>query len=149
MTDDQQTPPWPLPKFHFRVSFGDLGTTIFTEVSGLESEIRTSEGPSGGSPNFGALSLPSVSDRQDITLKRGLLEYGNALYRYLTEAGTNTARPLTVTVELLDDSGKTLASWALTNAFPTKFSFVGLDAQSNELTIEEIALACGSIEKVG
>jgi hypothetical protein len=58
MAGEKQESPWPVPKFHFKATFGDKGEIAFQEISGLDTEHDIIEYHAGDSPVFGKITMP-------------------------------------------------------------------------------------------
>ena len=132
---------WPIPKFHFHVTFGDHGEATFQEISGLDTEYDVIEYRAGNSIDFSTVKMPGVRKTSDVTLKRGFFASGTALENYFMEVKMNTIARETVTIQLLDEEGKALFTWTLANAWPMKVSGTDLPGEDGEMAIEEIVLA--------
>ena len=52
----------------------------------------------------------------------------------------NTIKRLPVTISLLDEAGKAVMVWTLTNAWPTKITGTDLKSEGNEVAIETIEI---------
>lgn len=141
MAGEAQEATWPVPKFHFKATFGDKGEIAFQEVSGLDTEYDIIEYRAGNSIDFPTVKMPGLRKGSDVTLKKGMFKSDNALYDYFNEVKTNTIVRLTVTIQLLDEEHNPLFTWTLKNAFPMKVSGTDLNAQNSEVAIEEIVLA--------
>lgn len=139
--DNQDTTPWPVPKFHFRVTFGDKGEMSFQEVSGLDTEYDVIEYRAGNSLDFSTVKMPGLRKGSDVTLKKGTFRDDTALYDYFNEIKMNTITRQTVTIQLLDEEHHPMFTWTLKNAFPMKVSGTDLNAQNSDVAVEEIVLA--------
>ncbi|MEM9928486.1 MAG: phage tail protein [Bacteroidota bacterium] len=141
MAGDKQEAPWPVPKFHFKATFGDKGEMAFQEVSGLDTEYDIIEYRAGNSADFSTVKMPGLSKGSDVTLKKGMFKDDSALYDYFNETKMNTIARQTVTIQLLDEEHNPLFTWTLKNAFPMKVSGTDLNVQNSEVAVEEIVLA--------
>ncbi|MEM8584573.1 MAG: phage tail protein [Bacteroidota bacterium] len=141
MAGEKQEAPWPTPKFHFLVWFGDIVEASFQEVSGLDSEVDIIEYRAGNSNNFSKVKMPGLTKAADVTLKKGSFENTVALSSWLSEIKMNTIKRETVTIQLLDEEHTPLFIWTLKNAFPMKITGTDLIAQNDEVVIEEMVLA--------
>ncbi|KAA3638017.1 MAG: phage tail protein [Bacteroidetes bacterium] len=141
MAGGSQDPTWPVPKFHFKVTFGDMGEIAFQEVSGLDTEYDIIEYRPGNSIDFSTVEMPGLPKGSDITLKKGMFKDDTALYDYFKEVKMNTISRQTVTIQLLDEEHNPIFTWTLMNAFPMKITGTDLNAQNSEVAIEEIVLA--------
>ncbi|MFK8162429.1 MAG: phage tail protein [Lewinella sp.] len=141
MAGEKQENPWPVPKFHFKVTFGDKGEIAFQEVSGLDTEYDVIEYRAGNSVDFSTVKMPGLHKGSDVTLKRGMFKDDTALYDYFNEVKMNTIARQTVTIQLLDEEHNPMFTWTLKNAFPMKVSGTDLNAQNSEIAVEEIVLA--------
>jgi len=141
MAGEKQEAPWPVPKFHFRATFGDIGELSFQEVSGLDTEYDVVEYRAGNNTDFSTIRMPGLQKGSDVTLKRGMFRDDTALYDYFLDVKMNTIRRETVTIQLLDEEHNPLFTWTLKNAWPMKVSGTDMNAQNSEVAVEEIVLA--------
>lgn len=138
---------WPLSKFFFRVTLD--GTQIsFQAVEGMESEISVIEYRGGDYALWSKTKRPSMISYTNVTLKKGMFKGDTQLHdwwkSYETDHKHSTRK--TVVIELMDslDDNKELVCirWTLINAFVTKFTPSGLDAEADsEAAIEEMEIA--------
>lgn len=137
----EQSNPWPVPKFHFKVTFGNIGVIDFQEVSGLDSEHDVIEYRAGTWQPWSVVKQPGLRKFTDVTFKKGMFKADTTLFDYFMSVTMNVIERQQVTIELLDEEGKTLFIWTLKNAWPMKVSSTDLNAQASEISIEEITLA--------
>ncbi len=138
---DEQSNPWPVPKFHFKVTFGDVGVIDFQEVSGLDTEYDVMEYRAGTWQPWSTVKQPGLRKQSDVTLKKGMFKDDEGLFKYFSAVTMNIIKRELVTIQLLDEAGAPLFIWELKNAWPMKVSSTDLNAQSDEVAIEEIILA--------
>ncbi len=131
---------YPLPKFHFLVSFGGAEFNC-TEVSGLDFEREVIEYRSGADIEYHKIKLPGLSKYSNITLKRGTFaDKGREFYEswvktvYLQEDGEQFRGDLVIS--LLNESHEPVVSWKAANAYITKIQSTDLKADGNEIAIE-------------
>lgn len=133
---------WPLPKFMFEV---DLSTELkgipFQEVSGLETDTQIIEYRHGNSPTFSTIKMPGIAKYGNVTLKKGVFAKDNKLFDWYNNIKMNTINRSTVTIKLLDENGKPVMQWQLSNAWPTKITNTDMKAAGNEVAIESIEFA--------
>lgn len=138
---------YPVPKFHFRVEWGDGLQLNFTEVSGLDFETEVIEYRHGNSPKYNKTKQPGMTKYSDITLKRGTFE-GDAdffdqwkqtlLFQEGNSTGSLFRRP--VQISLLNEKHEPIIVWKLENAWPKKVQSTDLKADANEVAIETMEL---------
>lgn len=141
MAGEKQDAPWPIPRFHFKVSFGDKGEIAFQEVSGLDTEYDTVEYRAGHSVDFDVVKMPGMKKTADVTLKKGMFSNDAALYDFLISVKMNSTARQTVIVQLLDEENKPLFTWTLKNACPKKVSGCSLNAKTSEAAVEELVIS--------
>ncbi len=141
MAGEPPAAPWPVPKFHFNVTFGDKGEIAFQEVSGLDAEHDNPEYRAGNGISFSSINMPGLSKGSNVTLRKGLFRDDSGLYDYLNELKRNTIDGQTITIQLLDEARTPLFTWTLANAFPIKVSGTDLNARNSEMAVEEVVLA--------
>ena len=135
------TQAWPLPSFYFKVSVTDVGDISCSEVSGLETEYDMIEYRAGDSPVFTKQKMPGMRKASDVTLKKGIFKDHKAMWDWINSIKLNTIKRATVTISLLDESGKPVKTWELTNAWPKKITVEGFKADGNTAAIETLILA--------
>lgn len=132
---------WPLPKFYFHVSLGDLGMVAFQQVSGLETETQTIEYRHGDSPAFSTIKMPGLAKVGNVTLSKGVFTNDNKFWSWYNQIKLNTIKRQTVVVSLLDEKGSPTMVWTLNNAFPTKITSTELNSEGNEIAVESLEIA--------
>ena len=135
------TQAWPVPSFYFKVSVTDVGDISCSEVSGLETEYDMIEFRAGDSPVFTKQKMPGMRKASDVTLKKGIFKDDKAMWDWINSIKLNTIKRATVTISLLDESGKPVKTWELTNAWPKKITVEGFKADGNTAAIETLILA--------
>ncbi len=149
MADDgsAQNGIWPLPKFHFKVKWGDVADELgFQEVSGLDVEAQVIEYRHGNSPEFSNLKMPGLKKSGNVTMKKGVFVGDNQMWDWFSTITMNTIKREVVVISLLDESGAPTMVWTLHNAFPTKLTGTDLKSDGNEVAIETIELAYERLE---
>ncbi|PSR18568.1 phage tail protein [filamentous cyanobacterium CCP3] len=133
---------YPLPKFHFNVTAGDLAGG-FTEVSGLDMETEPIEYREGNMAQHSKLKMPGMQKFSNITLKRGTFKGINKFYDWwksATNEADHTKYQRNMTITLLNESAQVVVTWNVTNAFPIKVQGTDLKADGNEIAIETIEI---------
>lgn len=140
----QSTAPqaWPIPKFHFNVKWASVPmVTSFQEVSGLDAQHQVIEYRAGDSKSFTMLKMPGLSTFSNVVMKKAVFKSDNKFWDWYNQIRMNTIKRETVTVNLLDESGKPTMSWTLLNAWPCKITGTDLNAEGNEVAVESIEIA--------
>lgn len=140
--------------FHFVVSFSKAGPkvsdTAFQEVSGLEHGLDTELVVEGGENRF-VHQLPKPAKAPNLTLKRCLTDKTSGLVKWCQETLerdlAKRIEPKDMQLSLLDADQEPVASWAVTNAYPVKWTIGAFDAMKNQLAIETIELAYQTIKR--
>ena len=114
---------------------------VFSEVSGLQVEMQTTDYEEGGQNTF-VHKLPGRLKVSNVTLKRGLVK-SNEFLDWLMHTGV--LRPMdrrNVSVVLFDQTGQTVVMrWNFLNAFPVKWVGPQFTADSTTIAIESVELA--------
>ena len=143
MADDgssQSTTVWPVPKFYFQVKW-DSQVMSFQEVSGLDIQSEEIKYRHGDSPQFSVIKMPGMKKFGNVTMKKGIFKGDNKFWDWFNQIKMNTIKRLPVTISLLDEAGKAVMVWTLTNAWPTKITGTDLKSEGNEVAIESLELA--------
>ena len=127
MIADGQEAVWPMPGFHFAVAINGERLNV-SEVSGL----AVMNGDNGSRPG-------------KLVLRRGIFAGDLTFWRWFEDAVASESKSWTVTIDLLDEMGASVRCWTLSQARPVKFSGPHLRADSNEVAIEEMELACETV----
>lgn len=132
---------YPLPKFHFQVSWGG-GRIAFTEVSGLDFETEVIEYRSGDSPQYHKTKQPGMTKYSNVTMKRGTFlgdfDYFKLWSKTFLFQELSPSYRTTVIIQLLNEKHLPVITWNLLNAWPTKVQSTDLKADANEVAIESI-----------
>ena len=142
MADDgsaQSTNVWPLPKFYFEVKW-DTEVMSFQEVSGLDIEAQPIEYRHGDNPVFSTIKMPGMVQSGNVTMKKGVFKSDNKFWDWYNQSKMNTIARMPVTISLLDEAGDPTMVWTLTNAWPTKITGTDMNAEGNEVAVEEIEI---------
>lgn len=137
---------YPLPAYHFSVSWKDNETIAFAEVTGLNVSTEVIEYRDGESKKMSPLKMPGMQKYTDISLKRGSLKSDNSFFEWWNTAALNTVERRTVTISLLNEKHEPVITWKVQNAFPIKVDGGSLNAKTNEVLMESIDLAHEGLE---
>ena len=134
----------PRPTNHFRLQVGGKEAAgQFREVSGLDAEneiVEQKEVDANGLPRI--LKVPGGMKWSNIELKRGVdIDKGLWEWRYQVENEGPDAARTDCTLELLDYDGSPIATYTISQAWPSKYTGAALNAGSNEIAVEGITLA--------
>ena len=142
MAGETENNVWPMPKFSFTVDWGTIAQNIaFQEVSGLEAETQIIEYRASNSAQFSTIKMPGIAKYGNVTMKRGIFVKDNSFWNWYNQIKMNTIKRQTVTIKLLDESGKPTMVWTLTNAWPTKITGTDLKSDGNEVAVDTIEIA--------
>jgi len=131
---------YPLPKFHFKVTFGDAEFNC-TEVSGLDFEREVIEYRAGADNEYHKTKQPGMSKYSNITLKRGTFSdkskefYQSWIKTVYFQEGEEQYRG-NLSISLLDEKHEPVVTWQAQNAYITKIQSTDLKADGNEIAIE-------------
>jgi len=131
---------YPLPKFHFRVSFGESEFNC-TEVSGLDFEREVIEYRAGADTEYHKTKQPGLSKYSNITIKRGTFSdtnkdfYDQWVKTVYFQEGEEQYRG-DLTISLLDEKHEPVVTWKAERAYITKIQSTDLKADGNEIAIE-------------
>lgn len=141
----------PYTCFNFLVDLGD-GVTEgpnagFSEVSGLGLEVQMIEYRTGNSKENQVMKIAGLTKTGDVTLKRGLVGSLN-LYQWLDQIRNGDQNAMrTVTIQLQnEDHTAVVQTWKLLRARIVKHTSGPLNAQGNEVAVEEVVLSCERLE---
>ena len=133
----------PLIGFHYAVEVQGMVTGYFTECSGLGSEHEVIEHKVVDDKGKEIImKIPGRVKWENITLKRGTtdnLDIWN--WRKKVEDGDVDGARANGSIVMFDQHLSEMARWNFENAWPVKVSGPSVKADSNEIGIEELAIA--------
>lgn len=137
---------WPLPKFYFNIDLGDGKTQGFSEISGLESEVKSIEYRHGDSKTFSPIKMPGLRSVGNVTLKKGVFTKDSIFWTWFNETQLNIIKRRTVIINLLNEKAAPMMTWTLTNAFPVKMQSTDLKSDASEVAIETLEIAYETLD---
>ena len=134
---------YPQPGFHFLVVFELFpqfpNDVRFQEVSGLTVSTEFEAWPEGGENRF-AHQLPKSLQFGELVLKRGKF-LGSGILHWARKAMEQFQyKPTNLMISLLDDNHLPIYNWYVVNAVPKRLEISGINAGSNEIVVETLAL---------
>lgn len=137
---------YPLPSFCFKVEFDKVtgmdkaASVFFRSVAGLRSESEVLPVKEGG-VNHTQWQLYNGTKYSNLVLKRGF-SGSNEFLRWRDGWVTGRSRErANVTIQQLDSSMHSTASWTFKRAWPVKWELSEFDASKSEISIETLELA--------
>jgi phage tail-like protein len=138
----------PYGAFNFMVSLEDANEPEailvggFSDVSGLGREVNYSDYRNGNEKFNTPRKVANTYKQEDVTLKRGLIGSQKA-FQWLVAVGQGGEYlPKQVSITLLDESRKPVATFRLRNAQPKKWVGPTLAAKGGgDVAMEELHLA--------
>jgi phage tail-like protein len=127
---------------------GALGSIVggFSDVSGLGVDVNYSDYRNGNEKVNTVRKVPNTHKLDDVTLKRGLIG-SDDLFQWLKAVRDGVAEPRQVTITLLDEARREVATWKLRDAQPKKWTGPTLAAKGGgEVAMEELTLVHEGIE---
>ncbi len=132
--------------YNFVLDIQGVQSGYFTEVSGLSVSVESIEYREGGGAPA-VRKLPSRVKYGDVTLKWGMSE-SRELWDWLMATAQGTFERKDVSVVLLKPDGQQEeARWNLFNTYPSEWRGAPLDAMSDQVAIETLALAVERLER--
>ena len=129
----------PLQKFMFRVTIPGLPSGIgFQKVGGLTREVGVVEYLEGLYEH--THKLPGREKVGEVTLERGAYASKELEDLYKSILNVDTAKRVTVVIEILNRFGETKRTFTLEDAWCSKWEGSDLDATSDDVAIEKMTL---------
>jgi phage tail-like protein len=130
----------PAPNFKYGVVISGVVMAGFTSCSGLEVTRETKEVVEGGINNHVHV-LPGPLRHSHLTLKRGIV-FTSFMWEWLHVGMFDVAvLRLPIAIVLYSTAGLPTRTWAVTDAFPVKWSGGELRSDSNEVAVETVEFA--------
>lgn len=150
LSKEQIKADYPLLTYNYRVDI-DNTSISFSEVSGLDLSFSTlthkeSHSVSGKvGPNI--MYMPAMIEPVNISMSKGLVKGVSmkVFYDWINSIELNRVDKKDITVHLLDETGTTVISWKVVDAFPKKLSAPKFDANSSAVAIESMELMASRV----
>jgi phage tail-like protein len=142
---------YPLPVYNYRVTIlqDDASLVIgFAEVSGLSIEYEPVIYKHGLSFLIGHKIIPGMRQPTRITMKRGIVQSGDYLQKWLDNSYKEpffTDAKRDILVDLCDETAVPIVRWQVQGALPIKVDAPTFDANSNEVAIETMEFTAHSL----
>lgn len=136
----------PYRVFRFKVAVDSVIAAVFKEVSGLEMTVDVVEYRNGAYTRNTFSKIPGLTRYSNVTLTGGILndffawDWICSVATTATSSGTGVERK-SVTITLIDDTGKDGPQWELINAWPASYRVGNMDAMTSEIALESLELA--------
>ena len=111
----------------------------FSECTGLEATMEPKVIKEGGR-NYGAAQRAGQVTFATVILKRGMTSTGDLWNWFEMVSGGAYAHRLSAYIHMRDAAHRTVLTWKLINALPTKFKSADLNAKGTEIGVEELHL---------
>jgi phage tail-like protein len=131
---------YPLVAFHFTVDFKGSKMS-FSEVSGLNHDVKVVEYRHGDSPEFTSIKMPGLQSFSNIVLKRGMAKGDNDFHKWIMSIKMNNIERRDVTISLLNEDHQPVVTWKVRQVFPVSVKAGNLTSSGNEVAIESIEIA--------
>jgi len=128
--------------FRYIVEIDNTRMAAFTECTLPTIEWEIEEVKEGGQNNF-IHQLPGRRKASRLTLKHGVGK--GLLLDWYIKALNGQFPAKNITITLLDFARKEVASWAIENAYPIKWTGPQLKSDSNAVAIQSLEFACGTV----
>ena len=140
----------PYGRFNFLVDLGTGSTdgpdAGFQECSAIATQVAVVEYRNGNDRENAVRKLPGLTKVSDVTLKRGLAG-SLTLFEWFRAVRDGTVERRNVTIQLIsEDRSGAVMTWRLLRAFPVKYVAGPLNAQANEVALEELTLSYERLE---
>jgi phage tail-like protein len=151
---------YPLPAFYFTVTMAFEALTSltsgrpdasFSEISGLESSIKTEDFREGGQNQF-VHRLPCGSTQKNVIMKRGVVSQSSPMADWATSTiGSTLATPIltqTLVVMLLDPDHNPKLAWNIRRAWPVRWDWGTLNSTRNEVLLESLEFSHSGVTRL-
>ena len=137
----------PYCRFNFVVDLGDGQSAGFQEVGAISAEVEVVEYRTGNARENNVAKLTGLSKLSNVTLRRGVIGSLD-LYQWFDQVRNGDPNALrTVTIRLMsEDHTNVVQTWKLLRARVVRFTTGPFHAQSSDVAVEEIVLACERLE---
>ena len=139
---------YPFKKYNYRLTIDGAAAGSFSEVSAADVSCDPIEYREGyGQAVKPSPAKPGLIKYGNVTLKWGVINDASVL-NWIQQTASGMVERKAVTIELLDDAEKAVASWSLANAWPVKCTMPDRNIAAAETPVESLELATEGLERV-
>jgi phage tail-like protein len=140
----------PLVGFHFYLEIDGITQAQFRECSGLDSESNIIEYKEAGKNGQTVIKkVPGEMKWSNIVMKRGITDIMELWeWRKLIEDGKVDEARKNGSIVLYSQSNEEVARWNFTDGWPSKITGPQLNANNNDIAIEEITICHEGLTRV-
>jgi phage tail-like protein len=140
----------PLTGYHFYLEIDGITQAQFRECSGLDSESNIIEYKEAGKNGVTMIKkVPGEMKWSNIVMKRGITDVMELWeWRTRVEEGKVEEARKNGSIVLYNQSNDEIARWNFTDGWPSKMTGPQLNANNNDIAIEEITIAHEGLTRV-
>ena len=135
----------PLRNFRFTVEIGGINAAHFSEVTGFDTSTDAIDYREGDDPTH-VRKLPGLTKYSPVTLKRGITDSMD-LYNWYRDVVAGDIRRELVAIIVRGEDGEPKARFEISEAWPTKYDPMDLNAKGNDVSIETMELVNEGIKR--
>jgi phage tail-like protein len=135
----------PLRNFRFRLEIGGINEAHFSECTGFDITTDAIDYREGDEPTH-VRKLPGLTKYGNVTLKRGITDSMD-IYNWHKDIVAGKIRRETVAIVVIDEKGDDKARFQITDAWPSKYDPMDLNAKGNDVAIETLELVNEGVER--
>jgi phage tail-like protein len=136
----------PLRNFRFRLEIDGGDKAQFSEVTGFDISTDAIDYREGHEETH-VRKLPGLTKFGNITLKRGITD-SMYLYDWYKQLIAGNVKRVPVAISVLDEKGNEAARFEISNAWPSKYDPMDLNAKGNDVSIETLELTNVGVVRV-
>ncbi|HMO60119.1 MAG TPA: phage tail protein [Roseiflexaceae bacterium] len=140
----------PLTGYHFYLEIDGITQAQFRECSGLDSESNIIEYKEAGKNGVTIIKkVPGEMKWSNIVLKRGITDIMElwAWRKQVEDGKVNEARK-NGSIVLYDQANSEIARWNFVDGWPSKVTGPQLNANNNDIAVEEITICHEGLNRV-
>ena len=134
----------PYAAFNFLVEIDGVSVAGFSECTGLSTETEIIE-YRNGNEDITVRKIPGLKKFTNITLKRGYTD-SKELWEWRKTVMDGRTERRSGSIVLLNESREQVLRWNFRHGWPTKLEGPHLNANSNAIAIETLAIAVEDIQ---
>lgn len=140
----------PLTGYHFYLEIDGITQARFRECSGLTSESQVIEYKEADKNGVTVIrKVPGVLKWSDITLKRGITDIMELWeWRKKIEDGKVDEARKSGSVVMYSQTNDEMARWNFVDGWPSKMTGPQLNANNNDIAVEEVTIAHEGLNRV-
>ncbi|MFO0980904.1 MAG: phage tail protein [Planctomycetota bacterium] len=134
------------PTHRFLVEIDGIPSTGFASVSGLQANLGVLAYRAGNATS--TIKIPGMLEHSNLVLRASITQMSE-LWKWFKKVQSGSPDKRSMVITLLDQANQAVVRYKVLNAWPCAWRTPAMQAQVNEVAVEEVELAIEGFEREG